>query len=1579
MAIEKPKGWLDKYASNVAASDATRTSPALNYRSVEDSARIEREKELARRKTSIGPQSKPSVAMKQAAEERYAQQKRNEKYKKAAEYAQVIGGGLEVAAPFTGPLAPIIGGAGTLASAGSSAYLAGRDVAEENYGSALMNAGFGGLGIAGYTPAARAANVGGVNVAKAANTADYVSDVASTYNAYDDYGSNYAQRIQNIRQHVTEDELRDITRPRRRSTSYNDELRSHPDDGLSEPPQPSYLDWLNAQSDPFDVDQLRSAEPSDFMDKMINRAIDKSSNVDYNLGASVMGMPIPNRLAGNTLRDWSNYNELSTTGGANFLQQWQEQNGSLIKQTLLGKLKDKAGKVINTVDEKLGKLVSPPRSLPEGVTLEKLSDEINKELTKGVGVKKVDFPLRINLAGKGNLDELYANTQIINPATNQLVNAGNITLARQQQPYGSKKFSEVLFPNKKPSTNPGRDTWNNTLGFAKTADFPFTKLSEQDKAILEKQGVSGEFNKAINEVLKRNNLGNILSGGTGHTQQGADRWENLIQKGLAEDLGGRFYKLKKNGGWLEKYNDGGPIQPNYNDASVTLSDNFVGEGTFNGPNFKNPAWGGQFQDGGKVITSRKDFSPGILSNIPGLSSLASGNQPGYNRHEKYGPLGDLYRYYGGLPLEHDVLIESQSKPAKSKDKNAKYISLNRDQSFVNEVLDNYKRVSSGKLDKGESKLGDDNWQVSGYSSAGKDAHKTIKQGSEHHSNAIGRYTLGKGKDEKGEYISYYDKFDQGTGSEINPGELLGLTKPFEIYDRIYVDPKTGKPKMAMGGSIGGATQGIPGATGFMYARTGSIPSNGKYAKKTKASAQDGKYLPKGVPGENEPLQFDPEDDAPFMMFGKPYEEPDRSREFPSFVPAMPAEELRPIDININQRNLLAEHTFTHQPGMKYDENLEGAASDNYMLKRTVTPYVKDEDIRLNTQVPTNPRDINFISNYKGAIGEVDQYPTSVPYQGEKHWNIDRFVIDPQFSTGYSALENFDEDTDKTQQRRNTLADMYKYFMLQNKGDRDTSWKQANEFMTKEIDPRISGPVYNTLRGDETLSRLTKSITGMIDEDYLTNFNSLKNEANLPDSDRSEVGRDFLKNPASDKQAKDLAMDWLVNYKKMSSKQAEQYYNKLPKTNEEYYKNLIKKEGKSKNNKRTITVLDSKEMQNGGEMKFYQEGLDFKPKSISKNGSVIKDDRGQWAHPGEITEIGSNQITMQGVPYPVLGISDTGDMQMMYPNQEYQYDGNSVTEYPMMQDGGVIDSIVSAGKGVVNYFDNLIKTGIDKLSSYDDPKPTTSHTYKKQPDFSNTPDVFDEIIRSGQYGGEAWTNFDKKSKSNDKTDYTSDKNRIKLNTGRFKGANVSSKLIDDLAAAAKRNNIPVGQLLTLAGRESTFGEDQSIRTNLGDMRGQRGYTSAWDVAQDYQPYDANRFLADNKVPGIEVIKNSAGWGYDIVDVNATKEYVNSHPELLKKYKDKLAKTPSLGNKNYFDLSAEFLKKKGVKGYNPGDPNYEKMFNQDYDTLKQDKALMSYLKKKGYTYEQGGQLTKLDQLTNFTNYNTKQPGGWLDKYQ
>jgi hypothetical protein len=129
-------------------------------------------------------------------------------------------------------------------------------------------------------------------------------------------------------------------------------------------------------------------------------------------------------------------------------------------------------------------------------------------------------------------------------------------------------------------------------------------------------------------------------------------------------------------------------------------------------------------------------------------------------------------------------------------------------------------------------------------------------------------------------------------------------------------------------------------------------------------------------------------------------------------------------------------------------------------------------------------------------------------------------------------------------------------------------------------------------------------------------------------------------------------------------------------------------------------------QNGQEMKFYQEGLDWKPKNISRDGSVIEDDRGQWEYPGEITKINSNQITMQGVDYPVLGISDTGDTQMMQPGQDYTYDGESVTEYPMMQKGGKIKkfldqaktSIITGGGNPFSTASNLVEPSVDLLAS-----------------------------------------------------------------------------------------------------------------------------------------------------------------------------------------------------------------------------------------------------------------------------------------
>lgn len=96
---------------------------------------------------------------------------------------------------------------------------------------------------------------------------------------------------------------------------------------------------------------------------------------------------------------------------------------------------------------------------------------------------------------------------------------------------------------------------------------------------------------------------------------------------------------------------------------------------------------------------------------------------------------------------------------------------------------------------------------------------------------------------------------------------------------------------------------------------------------------------------------------------------------------------------------------------------------------------------------------------------------------------------------------------------------------------------------------------------------------------------------------------------------------------------------------------------------------SGKFQNGGEMKFYQEGLDWKPKSM-RDGGITKDDQGYWNPDnwGKPVEIDSNNITMQGVYEPLIGISDTGDTKLMEPGNDYKFKGSKVTEIPVAKLG-----------------------------------------------------------------------------------------------------------------------------------------------------------------------------------------------------------------------------------------------------------------------------------------------------------------------
>lgn len=68
--------------------------------------------------------------------------------------------------------------------------------------------------------------------------------------------------------------------------------------------------------------------------------------------------------------------------------------------------------------------------------------------------------------------------------------------------------------------------------------------------------------------------------------------------------------------------------------------------------------------------------------------------------------------------------------------------------------------------------------------------------------------------------------------------------------------------------------------------------------------------------------------------------------------------------------------------------------------------------------------------------------------------------------------------------------------------------------------------------------------------------------------------------------------------------------------------------------------------------------------VMRETDAIEDAAGQWSHPGRCTMIPGNEITMQRVAYPVLGIDDTGHSIMMQPEQQYTYPGTRVFEIPL---------------------------------------------------------------------------------------------------------------------------------------------------------------------------------------------------------------------------------------------------------------------------------------------------------------------------
>ena len=498
---------------------------------------------------------------------------------------------------------------------------------------------------------------------------------------------------------------------------------------------------------------------------------------------------------------------------------------------------------------------------------------------------------------------------------------------------------------------------------------------------------------------------------------------------------------------------------------------------------------------------------------------------------------------------------------------------------------------------------------------------------------------------------WLDKYEQGGmvlkqkthdnyGKKPNPNDVQASVGPdfvglgYNTKGRDYSPAWGGQ--FAMGGAL-------PGAVGFTYARTQDpAPSNGPYAKKTLASAQNGKKV-----DPNEKKYQAPDKNKIVDWFNNYYTSPffkenlyDKGNAFMENV----GDKLgKATAEKINNLNYTFKDVSSggYYKGSSYDlENTVNMGNPNNYYNQSKSDVLSHELGHVNQDaiLGQQPRNLAIMLNYNN---QVNRKPLA-----NDIYNI---------ANEMPAKNTYGE-----------LLNPYLPSVGSYRADRLKDWvSDENRESTSEFHDQVLGEVRSDimalryLASKEGIWDAAKNKPGSFTPEMLDKLYKSKN-LNTP-----QVKKDWQGNITTNiPNPKSLKPNDLKNV--APPKKPGMFLNRLrQKYNDSDLLYLMNKLAKNEEN----APMDK--AQNGGEMKFYQEGLDFKPKSISKNGSVIKDDMGQWAHPGEITEISGDTMATHGYgDVPLYVVPDKGSPRIVQANTGTQkFPGaTKFTEYPMAQDG-----------------------------------------------------------------------------------------------------------------------------------------------------------------------------------------------------------------------------------------------------------------------------------------------------------------------
>ena len=134
-------------------------------------------------------------------------------------------------------------------------------------------------------------------------------------------------------------------------------------------------------------------------------------------------------------------------------------------------------------------------------------------------------------------------------------------------------------------------------------------------------------------------------------------------------------------------------------------------------------------------------------------------------------------------------------------------------------------------------------------------------------------------------------------------------------------------------------------------------------------------------------------------------------------------------------------------------------------------------------------------------------------------------------------------------------------------------------------------------------------------------------------------------------------------------------------------------------------------------------------------TVVNDSMGYWNPDnfGKIVQFSApdGRVSMNNVNFPVMAISNKGEYNMQMPGQEYQYEGDFITEYPMAKNGGWLDSLPMAQNGKIKTPEGWEKEIRAVEKRIGDPSTWTLDSYKTLQDKLNEYKAWRENTAEGK--------------------------------------------------------------------------------------------------------------------------------------------------------------------------------------------------------------------------------------------------------